>query len=97
MLARAVHAGYNEAMVSTILDKMLQPATDQMPIEFARMLLDLRADGDLRARMDDLRAKANAGIITSEEDAEYKEFIEAIDILSILQLKARRIVSSHSD
>jgi hypothetical protein len=61
------------------------------------MLLDLRADGDLRARMDDLRAKANSGVITSEEDTEYKEFIEAIDILSILQLKARRIVSSHSD
>ncbi len=45
-------------MVTTILDKMLQPATDQMPPEFARKLLELRASDDLQSRIEELRGKA---------------------------------------
>lgn len=81
-------------MVTTILDKMLQPATDEMPPEFARKLLNLRADNDLQARIDELRTKANSGNISSDEALEYQEFVEAVDIISLLQLKARKILSA---
>lgn len=81
-------------MVTTILDKMLQPATDEMPPEFARKLLSLRADNDLQARIDELRTKANSGNISSDEALEYQEFVEAVDIISLLQLKARKILSA---
>ncbi|MEQ1831103.1 MAG: hypothetical protein ABL921_34470 [Pirellula sp.] len=76
---------------------MLQPATDEMPPEFARKLLGLRADQELQARMEELRLKANAGNISSDEELEYKEFVEAIDIISLLQAKARRILSAKKD
>jgi 3-mercaptopyruvate sulfurtransferase SseA len=81
-------------MVTSILDKMLQPATDQMPPEFARQLLDLRASEDLQARIEELRGKANSGQISGEEELEYKEFVEAVDIISLLQSKARKILSA---
>ncbi len=67
-------------MVTSILDKMLQPATDQMPREFARKLLELRASDDLQSRIEELRVKANSGQISGEEELEYKEFVEAVDI-----------------
>ena len=76
-------------MVTTILDKMLQPATDQMPPEFARKLRELRADEEFIARIDELRSKANAGQLTESEDQEYREFVEAIDVVSLLQAKNR--------
>ena len=72
---------------------MLQPATDQMPPDFARKLLDLRASPELLARIENLRAKANTGKISQEEEFEYKEFVEAIDIISLLQSKARKILA----
>jgi hypothetical protein len=82
-------------MVTTILDRMLQPATDQMPPEFARKLLELRADEELLARLDELRSKANAGQLTESEDLEYREFVEAIDIISLLQAKAQSILAAN--
>ncbi len=84
-------------MVTTILDKMLQPATDEMPPEFARKLLSLRADTELQSRIEELRSKANMGNISSDEELEYKEFVEAVDIISLLQAKARRILSAQQD
>ena len=84
-------------MVTTILDKMLQPATDEMPPEFARKLLSLRADTELQSRIEELRSKANMGNVSSDEELEYKEFVEAVDIISLLQEKARRILSAQQD
>ncbi len=81
-------------MVATILEKMLQPATDSMPPSFARKVLDLRADSELLARIEVLRTKANQGALSSEEDAEYKEYVEAIDIIALLQQKARQVLQS---
>jgi hypothetical protein len=60
---------------------------------FARKLLDLRASPELLARIENLRAKANTGKISQEEELEYKEFVEAIDIISLLQSKARKILA----
>ena len=68
-----------------------------MTPEFARKLLDLKADSKLQAHIEELRAKANEGILTSEEDAEYKDFVEAVEVISIIQAKARRFLANHSD
>ena len=42
-----------------------------------------------------LRQKANEGILTLEEDAEYKDFVEAVDVISIIQAKARQFLAKH--
>jgi hypothetical protein len=61
--------------------------------ESAAALLNLRADPDLEARIEELREKANEGLLTPAEDAEYKDVNEAIDIVGIMQAKARRVLS----
>lgn len=67
---------------------MLDPVTASMSRELAETLDALKADDDLQSRIDVLRSKANQGTLSSEEDAEYKDFIDALDVISILQSKA---------
>lgn len=77
------------------LDRMLQPVTEAMPVEFARTLVNLRADDELMAQIQPLREKANHGTLTADEESEYKEFVEAVDVISVLQAKARKVLSAH--
>ena len=62
----------------------------------ARKIVDLRADSELEAHIDDLRCKANDGSLTEDEEAEYRDFVEAVDIISVIQAKARRLLAQHS-
>lgn len=64
--------------------------------ELARTIVDLRADAETEERIDYLRTRANDGQLTPEEDAEYKEFVEAVDVLSIIQSKARKYLANCS-
>jgi hypothetical protein len=75
------------------LDRFLDPLTDALTPESALALLNLRADPEVEARIEGLRRKANEGTLTPDEDAEYKDFVEAVDIVSIMQAKARRFLS----
>ena len=75
------------------LDRMLRPITEAMSPEFANKLISLRADEELLSHIEQLRGKANQGTMTAEEEAEYREFVEAVDVISILQAKARRVLA----
>ena len=83
--------------VVSYLDRFLEPMTDVLTPEVARALVALRADPELEAHIDDLRQKANAGTLTREEDAEYKDFVEAVDVISIIQSKARQYLARIAD
>ena len=75
------------------LERLLEPLTDALTPESASALLNLRPDPELEARVEVLRRKANDGTLTPAEDAEYKDFVEAVDIVSMMQTKARRVLS----
>ena len=62
--------------------------------EVAREIADLRADPELQARLDELAAKANEGALTEQERADYRAYIDAIDLISVLQSKARSVVKA---
>ncbi len=72
------------------LDRLLNHLTETLTPESASALLNLRADLHLLSLIDELRGKANGGMLTPAEDAEYKDFVEAVDIVSIIQARARR-------
>ena len=74
----------------SFLDRMLDPIVESFNPETAQRLVDLCADAELQDRIDYLREGANHGTLTAAEDAEYKEFVEALDVLSLMQAKARR-------
>ncbi len=81
---------------TSYLDRLLEPLTDALTPEVAAAIVGLRADPELEARVSELRRKANEGTLTAEEDAEYKEFVEAVDVVSILQAKSRRYLAECS-
>jgi len=58
---------------------------------------ELRADPDVQARIEELAEKCNEGTMTPEEIAEYDAYIQAMDVVAVLQKKARTlIVQSHT-
>lgn len=71
------------------LDRILDPLAECFTPPVARRIAQLQADPETRKRLDELAAKANQGQLTDEEDAEYKQAVDAIDLLAILQAKAR--------
>jgi hypothetical protein len=78
------------------LDRLLEPLTEAFTPKLASVLPGLRADPEMEAHIGELRRKANEGALTPEEDAEYKDFVEAVDLISIMQAKARRFLAKRS-
>ncbi len=77
---------YNLIMATaSYLDRLLEPLTEAFTPQLASTLIALRADAEMEARIVELREKTNAGTLTPEEDAEYKDFVEAVDLISIMQ------------
>ena len=80
---------------TTYFDRILDPVTDCFTPQVAHRLAELHADQKTQARLDFLAEKANEGQLTREEDIEYKQSIDAIDVLAILQAKARAYLRDH--
>jgi len=81
---------------TSYLNRLLDPLTDAFTPEVANAILQLRADSELESHIAELRRKANDGTLTPAEDAEYKDFVEAVDLISIIQAKARHFLVRHS-
>jgi len=58
----------------------------------AKRVVELRADPAVQARIEDLADKCNEGTITPEETAEYDAYIQAMDVVAVLQKKARTLI-----
>lgn len=57
--------------------------------DIAQRVLDYRPTADASARLESLRERANTGTLTDDEHAEYEQLIESLDLIAILQAKAR--------
>ena len=77
-----------------ILSQLLEPVGQMMPVKFAEDLASMRAAPEVQARIDELAEKCNDGELTPEERAEYDAYVDAIDVISILQAKARAVLAS---
>ena len=78
---------------SAILDKMLEPVARCFTPAVATQIAELRADRVTQARIDELAAKCNEGELTGAEKREYGGYVEAIDLIGILQAKARTLLA----
>jgi hypothetical protein len=75
---------------TTTLDRLVEPVVRVLTPEVARALVNIRADPDVQARMDELADKCNDGKLTPEERDEYETSIRFANYLAILQAKARK-------
>ena len=78
------------------LDRLLEPMTQALTPEVARAITQLRLDPETETHISELRRKANRGTLTPAEDADYKDFVEALDVVSIIQAKARRVLAKNA-
>ncbi len=63
-----------------------------MTPEVARWLAGLRADPTLQARIDELADRNAEGIITPDEAAEYDDYLQAANVIAVLQARARKVL-----
>ncbi len=80
----------------TYLDRLLAPVPECFSQEVAEQLIALRADADIEARIEELATKANEGILSPEERTEYEDYIEAVDLIGILQSRARAVLAKRT-
>ena len=74
---------------ASVLGHFLDPV---ITAEVAERLVALRADEATQVRLDELGDKSTEGLLTPEERSEYEAYVTAIDVIAILQAKARRVL-----
>jgi hypothetical protein len=78
------------------LDRLLEPLAASLSPDVAARIVDLRADEAMQGRIDYLAERANEGLLTPEEREEYAGYLHAIDVIAVLQAKARSLLRRQS-
>ncbi len=73
-----------------ILDQVLDPLSECLSRGVATRIGSLRADAAIQHKLDELASKNAEGTLTPREESEYEAFVEALDVIAILQAKARK-------
>ncbi|MEQ8849033.1 hypothetical protein [Botrimarina sp.] len=77
---------------ASLLDRVFDPLADALTPEAAARIVQMRADDAVQNRIDHLAEKCNEGLLSEEEQREYDAYIQAIDLISIVQSKARQVL-----
>ena len=77
---------------ASLLDRIFDPLGDAITPETAARLVDMQADEVVQRRIDELANRCTEGKLTEEERHEYDTYIRAIDFISIMQSKARKVI-----
>lgn len=77
-----------------LLDRLLNPIRDVLTPEVAQAIADLRADAVVQGRLDDWAERHHEGQLTAEELAEYTNLVGAVNLIAVLQSKARSVLKA---
>jgi hypothetical protein len=81
--------------VDTTLGKFVDHLTRGFTPELAKHFAELpQPNPEFQARLDTLAEKANEGTLSPEEAREYDTYIEYMDFIALLRLKARARVAT---
>jgi hypothetical protein len=78
------------------LDRFLDPIVGCLSTDVAAKVANLQADKAMQDRIDYLADRANEGTLTAEEREEYAGYLHAIDVITVLQAKARSLLHRQS-
>jgi hypothetical protein len=73
------------------LDQLLHPDAGWLTPQAAQRLIDWKVSDQLREHVEELGSKANLGVLTPEEDSEYRAYLDDAELISLMQAKARRL------
>ncbi len=77
----------------TIIESVLDPMTECLTRDAAQRVVGFSVDQETQARVDELAVAAHTGRLSEEELREYREIVEAFDLVAILKAKARAVLS----
>ncbi len=72
------------------LDRLLSPFSDSLDEKAAKTLINLRADDETQAYIEELAEKSREGTLSADEQRQYLSYANAISVISLLQARARR-------
>lgn len=75
---------------SAVLDRLVDPLSQCLTPESAKRLLELRADPQLQALVDQLAEKSEEGTLTPAEQADYASYVSFATFVALLKSKARQ-------
>jgi hypothetical protein len=81
---------------TAVLEEMLEPVTRAFSRDVAQALVNIRASDTAQARITELAEKCNEGLLTPDERAQYETYVNAVDLISLLQAKARVWLARHA-
>ena len=84
----------SDVIASGLLDSLLDPLSRCLDTGSARRVAEFRVAAKVQERIDTLAERANEGLLSDAERAEYEAFINASDFIAILKLKALRNLES---
>jgi hypothetical protein len=71
------------------VDRLLETVAECLTPDVARALVNIPAEPDLQAHIDELSLKHESGTLTAAEQAEYRDIAQALELIGMLQTKAR--------
>ena len=78
---------------ANILDQVLDPFAECLTPDAAERIVAYRVDPETQSRVEELASKANDSSLADEDREEYREFVDAFDLVAILKSRARKFLS----
>ena len=75
------------------LDRLVDPIGKTFSIKTVEAIVNLCADPELQARMEEFARQSTEGQLSDEDRAEYSALVSANNVIAILQAKARNILA----
>ena len=77
------------------IDALLDPLSRCLDVQSQQRVAELRVPPQVQNRINILAERANEGLLSEDEHAEYEALINAADFISILKVKAQRALQSN--
>ena len=85
----------SESGSTAVLEQILEPVTRAFSRDVAQALANAKASPSAQERISELAEKCNEGALSPAERAEYESYVNAIDLVSLLQVRARVWLAKH--
>ena len=95
-LTYAIMSDMSAKTPSPLLDRLVGPLGQCLTPESAKRIVELQADPQTQALIDELSEKCNEGTLTPEERGDYASYVSFGTFVALLKSKARQLLANSS-